>query len=340
MTIGLIAVLVFGIGLVAALAKGLFIVQQSQTVVVERLGSYSRTLKPGINFIVPFIDQPRAIKIRRYESAGLGSKELEPRIIEETKLDTRETVLNFPAQPVFTKDNGSVRIDGALYFQIEEPVKAVYAVENLVLAVETLTKTTLRSVVGEMDLDQLFSSRDEINLKLAAVMDEAGNKWGVKINRVELQDISVPENVEESMLKQIAAERSRRAAVAEANGNREAEILRAEGEKAAAILRAQGERQAIEEVLSAGTEDDKISTSAVISYLIAQRYIDMLPDIAKKGERILVPYEATALLGSLHSIKDLFPAQGAGNGSPAAGLASVLAGGAPIAAANKAAQGG
>ena len=317
LSVGLIAAIVVGVGLLAVLVKGLFIVQQSEAVVIERLGSYNRTLSPGINFIVPVLDQARPIKIRRYESTGVTSKELQSRLISETKIDTRETVLNFPEQPVFTKDNGSVRIDGALYFQIEDPAKAVYAVENLVQAVETLAKTTLRSVVGEMELDQLFSSRDDINNKLATVMDEAGNKWGVKVNRVELQDIVVPQDVEDAMHKQIAAERTRRAAITEANGNRDAEIRRAEGDKQGAILRAEGEREAIQQVLGAGQKEDGttlIESDSVLSYLIAQRYIDMMPNMAKKGDRVLVPYEASALIGSVQSMQDLLPGGRAGAG--------------------------
>ncbi|HKJ89267.1 MAG TPA: paraslipin, partial [Gammaproteobacteria bacterium] len=186
--IGLITAAVIGVAIIYFIAKGLFIVQQSESVVVERLGSYNRTLGPGINFLIPVLERARPIKIRRYESAGIGSKELQERVVEETKIDTRETVLNFPSQPVVTNDNVSIQIDGALYFQIQSPKDAVYAVENLIQAVEVLAKTTLRAVVGERELDTLFSSRDEINNKLQTVMDEAGNKWGVKVNRVEIQD--------------------------------------------------------------------------------------------------------------------------------------------------------
>jgi regulator of protease activity HflC (stomatin/prohibitin superfamily) len=315
--VGLIAAIIVGTGLIAFIAKGLFIVQQSEAVVVERLGSYKKTLGPGINFIIPVLDRPRPIKIRRYESS-MGSKELQERVIEETKIDTRETVLNFPSQPVVTNDNVSVQMDGALYFQIQSPKKSVYEVENLVQAIEVLTKTTLRAVVGARELDVLFSSRDEINNELQKVMDEAGDKWGVKVNRVEIQDIQLPEEVEEAMRQQMTAERKRRATVTEANGYKEAQIQQAEGDKRAAIERAEGEKEAaiklaegekgaIENVLQAGRElNITLDQSMVVNYLIAQKYLEKLPSIAKDGERVIVPYEATGILGSIESIQSLF----------------------------------
>ncbi len=315
--VGLIAAIVVGIGVIVFIAKGLFIVQQSEAVVIERLGSYKKTLNPGINFIIPVIDRARPIKIRRYESS-IGSKELQERVIEEIKIDTRETVLNFPAQPVVTNDNVSVHIDGAFYFQIQSPKQAVYEVENLVQAIEVLTKTTLRAVVGSSELDVLFSSRDEINSELQKVMDEAGDKWGVKVNRVEIQDIELPQEVEDAMRQQMTAERKRRATVTEANGYKEAQIQEAEGDKKAAIERAEGEKEAaiklaegekgaIENVLQAGQDlNISLEPSTVVNYLIAQKYLEKLPSIAKEGERVIVPYEATGILGSIESIQSIF----------------------------------
>ena len=325
-SIGLAAAVVIGIGIIAFIAKGLFIVQQSEAVVVERLGSYSRTIGPGINFLIPLLERARPIKIRRYESSGLGSKELKERVVEETKIDTRETVLNFPKQPVVTNDNVSIQIDGALYFQIQSPKSAVYEVENLIQAVEVLAKTTLRAVVGSRELDTLFSSRDEINNKLQEVMDEAGEKWGVKVNRVEIQDIVLPGEVEEAMRQVMTAERKRRATVTEANGYKEAQVreaegdrdaavARAEGDRDAAIARAEGERKAIGQVLAAGDESQtSLDPQTVVAYLIAQEYIKRLPEIAKDGERVLVPYEATSLMGSIESIQQLFPGTTAAKG--------------------------
>ena len=297
---------------IAFIAKGFIIVNQSEAVVIERLGSYNRTLEHGVNFVIPIIEKTRPIKIYRYESSGITDRELTRRMVTETKIDKRETVLNFPKQPVVTNDNVSVQIDGALYFQIEEPDKAVYAVENLVQSIEILAKTKLRSVVGEQELDQLFSARDDVNAKLLEVMDEAGNKWGVKVTRVEIQDITIPDDVEDAMHQQMAAERTRRAKVTEAEGQKAAEIAKADGDKQASVLRAEGDKEAINQVLSAGKETGtEVDPNRVMEYIIANRYVDVLPNIAKDGERIMVPYEATALLGSIQSIQDLFPGAGA-----------------------------
>lgn len=289
------------------LSKGLMIVQQSERVVIERLGSFHTTLEPGINLVIPVIDQPRSIKMRRYTSAGLvGSKTLEQRLVEEHKIDIRETVLDFPSQAVVTADNVSVQINGALYFQIMDVMKAVYEVENLIQAIEVLAKTSLRSEIGRMELDKIFESRAEINERLAVVMDEAGDKWGVKVNRVEIQDIHIPKDVEEAMHRQMAAERSRRALVTEANGKREAEIAQAEGERQAAILRANGQKKAIQEVLAAAQGAD-LSAKDVVSYLTALTYMDTLPNIAKDGERVFIPYEATAIMSAIEAIKNITP---------------------------------
>ncbi|WP_435102372.1 SPFH domain-containing protein [Arhodomonas sp. AD133] len=285
------------------------LVQQSEAVVIERLGSYLRTLQPGINWVVPFVDQPRAITIRRYRESG---GENVAYIVQETHIDRRETVLDFPGQNVVTQDNVTVTVNGALYFQILDPKLAVYEVENFIQAVEVLAKTSLRSEIGKMELDKLFESRAEVNQALQTTMDEVGDKWGVKVNRVEIQDISMPEEVEEAMRLQMAAERRRRATVTEANGEKEAAIARAEGEKRsavltaegereAAILRAEGEQKAIGMVLEAGGEGTDVDT--VIGYLLGLEYLKRLPDIAKDGERVFVPYESSALIGALGSLQ-------------------------------------
>jgi regulator of protease activity HflC (stomatin/prohibitin superfamily) len=306
-TIFTLIALGFAALVVSALVKGAMIVQQSERVVMERLGSFHRILEPGINFVIPFVDRPRSIKVRRYRESGrIGAKELVPQMVEETRIDVRETVLDFPGQPVVTGDNVSVRVNGALYFQIVEPKNAVYEVENFTQAIEVLAKTSLRSEIGRMELDKLFESRAEINERLAAVMDEAGDKWGVKVNRVEIQDIEYPKDIEEAMHKQMSAERSRRAVVTEANGAREAEVARAEGEKQAAILRAEGQRQAIQKVLSAAEGSDLKATD-VVAYLMALEYMEVLPQIAKQGERVFVPYEATGVLSALETIKNIRP---------------------------------
>ncbi len=200
--------LVIAVMAVLLIIKGLKIVQQSEAVVIERLGSYHKTLSPGINWIIPFVDLPRSIKMRRYQ---LINNQQVAAIVEETRIDRRETVLDFPSQSVITGDNVSVTINGALYFQVIDPERAVYQAENLVQAIEILAKTSLRSEVGRMELDKLFESRQEINDRLQIVMDEAGNKWGVKVTRVEIQDIDIPRDVEDAMRKQMTAERERRA---------------------------------------------------------------------------------------------------------------------------------
>jgi regulator of protease activity HflC (stomatin/prohibitin superfamily) len=289
----------------------MLVVQQSEAMVIERLGSFNRVLMPGLNWVIPFIDVPRSIKMKRYIKI---SGQIAPMIIDEYRIDRRETVLDFPGQPVITTDNVSVNVNGALYFQIIDPEKAVYEAENLVQAVEVLAKTSLRSEVGKMELDKLFESRQEINDSLQVVMDEAGNKWGVKVTRVEIQDIVIPDEVEDAMRKQMTAERERRAmvkeangrkeaAIAEAEGMRQAAILKAEGDKEAAILRAQGERQAIEQVLSAAS--DKIDPQQVIAYLLGLKYLETLPDIAKDGERVFLPYEASAFLSGIGSVSEI-----------------------------------
>ncbi len=306
---------------IALISMGLVLVPQRRTMVIERLGRYHRTLEPGLNLIIPFVDNARAINILRFINN-------EPFITTERKIDMREIVLDFPRQAVITKDNVGVAIDGVLYYQIMDGQSAVYGTENLVLAIQTLAQTTLRSEIGKMELDAIFESREEINNSLQATMDEAGNKWGVKVNRVEIRDIDIPNEIREAMNKQMVAERSRRAMVREAEGYKEAEIQRAEGDKQAAILnaqgdrdaeiaRAEGERQAA--ILTAEGEGRAIATimnaiadraepQQAIHYLIAQRYISMLPDLAKQGDRVFVPMEGTALLGSVGGMRELFGA--------------------------------
>lgn len=307
----LVIALAVAVVVVVLVIKGLRIVQQSEAMVIERLGSYNRTLQPGINWVVPFVDKPRSIKMRRYRVIGGDSI---PLIVEETRIDRRETVLDFPGQAVITADNVSVTVNGALYFQVIDPERAVYQAENLVQAIEILAKTSLRSEVGRMELDKLFESRQEINDRLQVVMDEAGNKWGVKVTRVEIQDITIPNEVEDAMRKQMAAERERRALVLRASGEREAAIARAEGEKRskilvaegereASILMAQGQRGAIGEVLAAA--EGSVEPQVVIGYLLGLEYLHTLPNIAKEGDRIFLPYEASSVLGAVGSIEQM-----------------------------------
>lgn len=311
-----IVTLAIGFFVVIFLMKGLVVVKQSEKMVIERLGEFHCVLEPGLNFIIPIMDKPRAINIRRY-IGGRFRDGMQSVMMEERRIDVREQVLDFPGQPVVTADNVSVTVNGALYYQIIDSVKAVYEVENLVQAVEVLTKTSLRSEVGKMELDTLFRERQAVNAKLAEVMDEAGDKWGVKVTRVEIQDISIPKTVETAMHQQMSAERQRRATVTEANGQREAEIamaegakkaeiLRAEGEKQSSILRAQGQQEAITLVLDAA-KGTNLQASEVVSYLLGLEYISTLPNIAKNGERVFLPYEATGVLSAVEAIKNIKP---------------------------------
>lgn len=307
----LVVALIFTVLILVIVIKGLMIVQQSEAVVIERLGSYNKTLAPGVNWVIPFIDKPRSIKVRRYRAIGGQNVAM---VTEEVRIDRRETVLDFPGQSVVTADNVSVNVNGALYFQVIDPERAVYQTENLIQAIEILAKTSLRSEMGKMELDKLFESRQEINDKLQLVMDEAGNKWGVKVTRVEIQDIVIPAEVEDAMRKQMAAERERRALVLRASGEREAAIAKAEGEKRssilvaegskeAAILMAQGQRQAIDEVLSAGNA--QLDPQLMVGYLLGLEYLKTLPEIGKKGDRIFLPFEASSVLGAVGSIEAL-----------------------------------
>ncbi len=303
--------------------RGFKIVQQAETMVIERLGRYNRTLDSGINIIWPIIDKPRRI-IWRYATTGAGGQAVIT-MRETIKIDLRETVFDFPRQSVITKDNVNLEIDALLYFQIMDPARAVYEVANLPMAIEKLTQTTLRNVIGELDLDECLTSRDTINSKLRTILDEATDKWGVKVNRVELQDITPPPEIQAAMEKQMRAERDRRAAILEAEGakrsailqaegQRESEINRAEGQKQSAILRAQGEAEARIKVAEAEAEAIREVTQAVkaadadpTSYMIAIRYIDTLKEMVsgKDNKTVYLPFEATGVLSSLGGIKDL-----------------------------------
>ncbi|MFE8069902.1 SPFH domain-containing protein [Marinobacteraceae bacterium S3BR75-40.1] len=309
---GLVISLIFVILAIVLLAKGLVIVRQSEVMVIERLGSFNRILESGVNIIVPFLEKPRPITIIRYIRSGT---EYHPISSEETRIDRRETVMDFPGQPVVTTDNVTVKINGALYYQIIDPRRSVYEVANMSQAVEVLAKTTLRSVVGKMELDRLFESRSEVNNAIQAEMEEPASKWGVKITRVEVQDIEMPEEVEEAMRLQMAAERKRRAtvteaegekaaAIAKAQGEKESAILTAQGDKESAILRAQGEQESIRLVLNTLGESEE-NKRTVVGYLLGQSYIKVLPNMAQNGERIFVPYESSALLGSMGMFREM-----------------------------------
>lgn len=311
-----LTVLVIVILVLAAviLKKTIVIIPQSETKIIERLGRYYQTLEPGINIIIPFIDRAK-------ELVGMSRG----RYIYTDSIDLREQVYDFDRQNVITKDNIQMEINALLYFQIVDPFKAVYEINNLPNAIEKLTQTTLRNIIGEMELDQTLTSRDTINTKLRAVLDDATNKWGIKVNRVELQDIIPPATVLQAMEKQMQAERNKRATILTSEGDKQAVILKSEADKTAAInraeadkqqqiLRAEGEAQArIRKAEAEAIAIDKI-TEAVgksanpANYLLAQKYIQALQDIAAGNETktVYLPYEASNLLGSIGGIKDLF----------------------------------
>ncbi len=292
----------------------LVIIPQSETRIIERLGRYYATLQPGINVIIPFIDRAKEVVTL---SRG--------RYMYSNRIDLREQVYDFDKQNVITKDNIQMQINALLYFQIVDPFKAVYEINNLPNAIEKLTQTTLRNIIGELELDQTLTSRDTINTKLRSVLDDATNKWGIKVNRVELQDITPPQSVLQAMEKQMQAERNKRATILTSEGEKQARILKSEGEKAAtinraeaakqeAILNAEGEAQArIRKAEAEAVAIDKI-TEAVgkstnpANYLLAQKYITMLQEVASgdKTKTVYLPYEATNLMGSIGGIKDLF----------------------------------
>lgn len=306
------------------LASGLRIVQQSTVKIIERFGKYHRTLQTGINVIIPIIDKIRTVSTRVTKYDYQGKTVLTT--VMMNYIDLRERVFDFPKQNVITKDNVTLEIDALLYFQITDPFKAVYEVENLPMAIEKLTQTTLRNNIGMLELDQTLSSRDTINTKLRLILDEATDKWGVKINRVELKDITPPKEIREAMEKQMRAERERRQVILLAEGDKTSKILQAEGEREkliteaegtrqSAILKATGEAEAKIKIAEAEAKAIKLIKESLggdktdpAQYLIAIKYVQALKDIAgQNGEKtIFLPYEASALMSSVGALKEIF----------------------------------
>ncbi|GGB96358.1 SPFH domain-containing protein [Cellulomonas carbonis] len=277
LVLGLVALFV-----IVTLVRAVRIVPQAEAQVIERLGRYSRTLDAGLHLLVPFIDHVRA------------------------KVDLREQVIPFAPQPVITSDNLVVSIDTVVYLQPTDPKSATYEIANYIVGIEQLTVTTLRNVVGSMDLEQTLTSRDQINGQLRGVLDEATGKWGVRVNRVELKAIDPPQSVQGAMEQQMRAERDRRAAILTAEGVKQSQILTAEGEKQAAILRAEGSAQAA--VLQAEGEArailqvfDAIHRGDADPKLLAYQYLQMLPEISRTQSNKVwfIPTEFTAALNSI-----------------------------------------
>ena len=305
------------------IAKGVIIVQQAEVVIVEKLGKFDRVLQSGFNFIIPIIEAPRAIdwKMTQKGFDGMTYSVIQKR----TRIDLREAVYDFPRQNVITKDNVSISINALLYFQIVDPKSAVYEIQNLPEAIEKLTQTNLRNLVGQLDLDESLVSRDKINHELRAILDDATNKWGVKVNRVELQDIIPPTDIQSAMEKQMKAERDRRAAILEAEGLKKSAVLKAEGEKEAAINRAEGEKQAnilraegIAQARILEADGEKEAIGRIIEalankgqpdkYLIAMKYLETMKTITSGQDNkvVYMPYEATGILSSIDGIKEMF----------------------------------
>jgi regulator of protease activity HflC (stomatin/prohibitin superfamily) len=315
--IGAIAVLI--------LFKSIKIIGQAEVMVVERLGRFHRVARSGLNILIPFIERPRTLDVRFFESDVGGLKRVTSG--STARIDLREQVLNFPSQPVITKDNVTIDIDAVLYYRVADPQKATYAVQNLPYALETLTRTTLRNIVGEMELDSTLASRDEINRRMREVIEDASLGWGVDVTRVELQAIEPPKDIQQSMELQMRAERERRAAVTnaeatkraailEAEGVRESQVLRAQGEKDAAVLRAQGQAEARLAMAHAEQEAIRRISSALpdgqaAMYLLGQKYLDALPQLAQgKGSTIFLPAEASGVMGALGGLRALLQSSG------------------------------
>jgi regulator of protease activity HflC (stomatin/prohibitin superfamily) len=280
-----IVLVVIAVFVLLVLARTVRIVPQARAGVIERLGRYNRTLDAGLAIVIPFIDRLRPL------------------------IDLREQVVSFKPQPVITEDNLVVSIDSVIYFQVTDPKAATYEIANYIQAIEQLTVTTLRNVVGGMSLEDTLTSRDQINNQLRGVLDDATGKWGVRVNRVELKAIDPPATIQEAMEKQMRADRDKRAAILNAEGVKQSQILTAEGEKQSAILRAQGQRES--QILQAEGQSKAIETVFAAIHegdadpkLLAYQYLQMLPQIAQgESNKIwIIPSEFTQALGGIGSM--------------------------------------
>jgi regulator of protease activity HflC (stomatin/prohibitin superfamily) len=321
-----IAGVLVGVATLIALAFASFkIIGQAEVMVIERLGRFHRVARSGLNILIPIVERPKTIDVRYFEVGPGGVKKMTAG--STSRIDLREQVLNFPSQPVITKDNVTIDIDAVLYYRVADPQKATYAVQNLPYALETLTKTTLRNIVGEMELDSTLASRETINSRMRDIIEEAAIGWGVDLTRVELQAIEPPKDIQQSMELQMRAERERRAAVTnaeatkraailESEGVREAQVRRAEGEKDAAILRAEGLATARLRMAEAEAEavtriSKALPEGQAAMYLLGLRYIDALPKVTEgKGTTIFLPVEASGVMGAIGGMKELLARTG------------------------------
>ncbi|MBE3596249.1 MAG: SPFH/Band 7/PHB domain protein [Hydrogenibacillus sp.] len=304
-----VLLLLLAVYVVVVLVRSVRIVRQAEVYIVERLGKYHRTLESGIHLLIPIIDRVAAIK------------------------DLREHVVDFPPQSMITRDNVSIQIDTVVYYQVTDPIRNQYEIANPIAAIENLTATTLRNLIGELDLDQTLTSRDTVNAKLRAVLDEATDKWGIKVNRVEIKNIVPPKDIQDAMERQMRAERIRREAVLMAQGEKEANILkaegvkqakileaeaereaqirRAEGEKQSQILRAEGEAQAILTIAEARAQGERkvyeaIKLAAPTKEVVQIRSMEALERVADgQATKIIIPSDATSLLGVIAGAKEV-----------------------------------
>jgi regulator of protease activity HflC (stomatin/prohibitin superfamily) len=285
--VALIVIAVVAVLVLVVLARTIRIVPQARAGVIERLGRYHRTLNPGLAIVVPFVDRLRPL------------------------IDLREQVVSFPPQPVITEDNLVVNIDTVIYFQVNDPKSATYEIANYIQAIEQLTVTTLRNVIGGLALESTLTSRDEINGQLRGVLDEATGKWGIRVNRVELKAIDPPASIKDSMEKQMRADREKRATILQAEGQKQSAILTAEGEQQAAVLRAQGQKQAT--ILEAEGQAQAIGTVFKAIHdgnpdpqLLAYQYVQALPQIAagESNKVWIVPAEFQRALGRIGREED------------------------------------
>src|SRR5437867_8042043 len=305
-----------GIVLLIIAVKTIKIVPQVSVIMMEPLGRFSKVAASGLNILMPFLDTPRAV----YWTNTRGGI---------TSIDLREQYIDLPPQPVITRDNVTIHVDSVVYWQITDPVKAVYEMNDLVGGIVHLTITGMRAVMGDMDLDHTLSQRDQINSKLRIILDEATDKWGVKVTRVDVKNINPPEDVRITMEKQMTAERNRRALVLQAEGDRQAAITRAEGEKQAAVTRAEGEKQsailAAEGAAQARLRNAEAEAEAIgqvasamqdhgnpAQYLITTRYIESQRDMTKSNNAkvIFMPVETSTMLSAVGTIKEMFAETG------------------------------
>ncbi|MFN3964694.1 MAG: SPFH domain-containing protein [Silanimonas lenta] len=292
-----ILITIIVLGGIVFLFKMVRVVPQGYEWTVERFGKYTHTMEPGLHFLFPIVQ-------------GVGRK-----------INMMEQVLDIPSQDVITKDNAVVKVDGVVFFQVLDAAKAAYEVSDLEQAVIALVMTNIRTAIGSMDLDESLSKRDEINAKLLGVIDTATNAWGIKVNRIELKDIQPPQNLIDSMARQMKAEREKRANILEAEGLRAAEILRAEGEKQAAVLAAQGKKEAAfleaearERLAEAEANATRMVSEAIakgdvqaINYFVAQKYVEAFRDLAhsQNSKFVMMPMETSGLISSIAGIAEL-----------------------------------